>query len=84
METTGLPCGLGIGAVRGGTYRPDMADDERAPDASDDVMRMIALAAHPPTTNEIVDGLKAKHSEESRAQRARTLAQGNRRRAGRG
>ena len=40
-----------------------MVGDERVPDASEDVMRMIALAAHAPTTDEIVDGLKAKHSE---------------------
>ena len=42
-----------------------MADDDRAPDASEDVMRMIALATHAPTTDEIVDGLKAKYSEEA-------------------
>jgi hypothetical protein len=42
-----------------------MSDDARVDDASEDVMRMIALARLPPTTGEIVDALKEKHSEEA-------------------
>jgi hypothetical protein len=42
-----------------------MSDDERADDASEDVMRTIALAEQPPTTDEIVDALKERHSEEA-------------------
>ena len=35
------------------------------PDATEDVMRMVALAEQPPTTQEIVDALKATYSEEA-------------------
>ncbi len=42
-----------------------MIDEDRPPEVSEDVARLIAVAEKAPTTDEIVDALKSKYSEEA-------------------